>query len=341
MAILEPLSYKQQKFCEEYLLNFNAYRAALSAGYTDNTARKGDLLHVPKIQAYLKEAMKRSAARAELTHDMLLRELMKVAFCNMGNYYDDRGNPKRMHQLTDDEKSAISYFQLADVTEDDGHIRGEMFKIKLHNKMAAIDKLCKHTGFYKAKWEPAAVADMRETAEDIAFEAECAKTPPECFTEEVQEELFEQMFGGEVGGQRSDVGEGQEDSGSCSDEWQEDVRGQRSEVGEEQALQMQTQVKHSLQTSASDVLEENQESRCKNQDEDVAENILTLTPFEESQELRCKSQDNDMDVNILTLSPFKVAESGKHKAESIRTAPVGRWSTISAAERLKQLKQMA
>jgi phage terminase small subunit len=263
MAILEPLSYKQQKFCEEYLLSFNAYRAALSAGYTDNTARKGDLLHVPKIQAYLKEAMKRSAARAELTHDMLLRELMKVAFCNMSNYYDDRGNPKRMHQLTDDEKSAISYFQLANVTEDDGHIRGEMFKIKLHNKMAAIDKLCKHTGFYKAKWEPAAIADMRETAEDIAFEEECAKTPSECFTEEVQEELFEQMFGGENQESRC---ENMMEDGKCK---MEDV---------EEALQARDQVKNSLQTSAGD---------------EGFENVLTLSPFED-QELRCKSQDEEV-----------------------------------------------
>jgi phage terminase small subunit len=294
MAILEPLSYKQQKFCEDYLLSFNAYRAALSAGYTDNTARKGDLLHVPKIQAYLKEAMKRSAARAELTHDMLLRELMKVAFCNMGNYYDDRGNPKRMHQLTDDEKSAISYFQLADVTEDDGHIRGEMFKIKLHNKMAAIDKLCKHTGFYKAKWEPAAVADMRETAEDIAFEAECAKTPPECYTEEVQEELFTQMFGGE---------NQEEESSNCSGEWQGDVGVQRADVREdseelEEALQTQTHVKHSLQTSASDDVEMQ------------AENILTLSPFGMMADGKCKTED------------------GNQNTESHLKSNTGRWAAV-------------
>jgi phage terminase small subunit len=293
MAILEPLSYKQQKFCEDYLLSFNAYRAALSAGYTDNTARKGDLLHVPKIQAYLKEAMKRSAARAELTHDMLLRELMKVAFCNMGNYYDDRGNPKRMHQLTDDEKSAISYFQLADVTEDDGHIRGEMFKIKLHNKMAAIDKLCKHTGFYKAKWEPAAVADMAETAEDIAFEAECAKTPPECFTEEVQEELFEQMFGRER--QESRDKNQDEESDSCSGEWQEDAGEELEEIAEE-ALQTQSQVKHSLQTSAiggavsgiENPLSEG--SRIINPDQRSSENILTLSPVVENQDARIRTE---------------------------------------------------
>src|SRR5476651_764668 len=125
MAILEELSFKQQKFCEEYLLSFNAYRAAIDAGYSENTARKGDLLHVDKIQAYLKAAMGRSAARAELTHDMILRELMKIAFSNMGNYYDDLGLPKRMHQLTDDDKAAVSYYQRADMCYRDGHIFGE------------------------------------------------------------------------------------------------------------------------------------------------------------------------------------------------------------------------
>jgi len=194
MGILEELSFKQQKFCEEYLLSFNAYRAAISAGYSENTARKGDLLHVSRIQAYLKAAMGRSAARAELTHDMLLRELMKIAFCNMGNYYDDRGDPKRMHKLTDDEKAAISYYQRADMCREDGYIYGELVKIKLHNKMAALDRLCKHTGFYKANWKPLAEVDRSETAEDIAFEAECGKTECESILgEEVREELLGQM----------------------------------------------------------------------------------------------------------------------------------------------------
>ena len=195
MAILEELSFKQQKFCEEYLLSFNAYRAALAAGYSENTALKGDLLHVPKIQAYLKAAMSRSAARAELTHDMLLRELMKIAFCNMGNYYDDYGLPKKMHQLTDEEKAAVSYYQRADMCYQDGHIFGELVKIKLHNKMAALDRLCKHTGFYKANWQPLPEVDRTETAEDIAFEAEHGQTRPSAaFCKEVQDELWEQTM---------------------------------------------------------------------------------------------------------------------------------------------------
>ena len=255
MAILEELSFKQQKFCEEYLLSFNAYRAALAAGYSENTALKGDLLHVPKIQAYLKAAMSRSAARAELTHDMLLRELMKIAFCNMGNYYDDYGLPKKMHQLTDEEKAAVSYYQRADMCYQDGHIFGELVKIKLHNKMAALDRLCKHTGFYKANWQPLPEVDRTETAEDIAFEAEHGQTRPSAaFTQEVSDELYAQLLEREgdkmraagwymgetvveksdVGGQKSDVGGQKSDVGGqkLEDGGQKlDVGGQKLDVG--------------------------------------------------------------------------------------------------------------
>ncbi len=224
MAILQELSFKQQKFCEGYLLSFNAYRAALDAGYTENTAAKGSLLHVPKIQAYLKAAMNRSAARAELTHDMLLRELMKIAFCNMGNYYDDYGLPKKMHQLTDEEKAAVSYYQRADMCHEDGYIYGELVKIKLHNKMQALDKLCKHTGFYKAKWEPLPEVDRSDTPEDIAFEAEDSKVPHVSgYTEEVCEEIMADLrpqieAAGWYMGETGDGSQTSEDGGQKSED---------------------------------------------------------------------------------------------------------------------------
>jgi phage terminase small subunit len=311
MAILEPLSYKQQKFCEEYLLNFNAYRAAISAGYTENTARKGDLLHVPKIQAYLKDAMSRSAARAELTHDMLLRELIKIAFCSMGDYYDDQGDPKRMHELTDDEKAAISYFERKDVEGEEGYIKGEVFKIKLHNKMAAIDKLCRHTGFYKAKWQPKVVIQPVETEEDIAFEAESAKTTAQPYTEEVVKELLEQAGLGDVGSLMSEVGEEEEEGGSR--EWQglePGVLSSKSVVLSQksgncgEALQRQDQVKHSLQMSAS-----TENSNQQTVGEDTGSGIESSNQQTVGEDTDSGIEDTDSEIdmgrhqNILTLSP--------------------------------------
>jgi len=142
------LSHQQQRFCDLYLTHFNAFKAAVEAGYSENTSRKGALLHVPKIQQYLKEAMTRRSQRLEITHDMILRELSKIAFANMGNYYDEDAMIKPMNKLTVDEKAAIAYYDVFDHLDADGNYCGTQSKIKLHNKMAALDRIARHVGFY-------------------------------------------------------------------------------------------------------------------------------------------------------------------------------------------------
>jgi len=143
------LTLQQQRFCDEYLIHFNAFKAAANAGYSENTARKGELLHLPKIQLYLKDQMRRTQSRLEITHDMILTELAKIAFSNMGNYFDEYAVLKPMHRLSADEKAAISQYQVLDATDEYGHRVGELSKIKLHNKMAALDKIARHLGFYE------------------------------------------------------------------------------------------------------------------------------------------------------------------------------------------------
>jgi len=142
------LTHQQQRFCDEYLTHFNAFKAAVNSGYSENTSRKGALLHVPKIQRYLKEAMNRRSQRLEITHDMILRELSKIAFSNMGNYYDEYACLKRMNELTVDEKAAIAYYDITEVQDGEGYRVGIQSRIKLHNKMSALDKIARHLGFY-------------------------------------------------------------------------------------------------------------------------------------------------------------------------------------------------
>ncbi|WP_448701997.1 terminase small subunit [Mucilaginibacter sp. AW1-3] len=142
------LTHQQQRFCDEYLTHFNAFKAAVNSGYSENTSRKGALLHVPKIQYYLKQAMNRRSQRLEITHDMILRELSKIAFSNMGNYYDEYACLKRMNELTADEKAAISFYDITEVQDGEGYRVGMQSRIKLHNKMSALDKIARHLDFY-------------------------------------------------------------------------------------------------------------------------------------------------------------------------------------------------
>jgi len=147
----ENLTFQQQRFCDEYLVSFNAYSAAVCAGYSENTVLKGELLHLPKIQAYLKIGMAKNRERLLVSHDMILRELAKIAFSNMGNYYDENATLKPMSLLTTDEKAAISYYQIMDSLDQNGNRVGEFSRIKLHNKMSALDKIARHVGFYTEK----------------------------------------------------------------------------------------------------------------------------------------------------------------------------------------------
>ena len=101
------LTPKQQKFCDEYLIDLNATRAALRAGYSSSTALSGALMRIPKIAAYLQQHRETASREAGINHQMVLAELGKIAFSNMANYYHKDGSLKGVHELTPDEAAAL------------------------------------------------------------------------------------------------------------------------------------------------------------------------------------------------------------------------------------------
>ena len=143
----EALTSKQQLFCDEYLMDLNATRAALRAGYSSSTALNGQLMVMPKIKYYLQQRMAANATKAQFTHDMVLRELGKIAFGNMAAYFDEAGNIKPMHNVSDDAKAALWSVSVSDAGSGASAGVGTT-KFRMYNKLAALDKIAKHTGFY-------------------------------------------------------------------------------------------------------------------------------------------------------------------------------------------------
>ena len=162
------LTPKQQRFCDEYLIDMNATRAALRAGYTQATAMNGQLMEMPKIQAYLKERTAQAAQKLQVSHETLLGELMKVAFANMGDYFGDDGKIKPMQDIVDDKKSAIWSLKVSEGKY------GTTVQLRLHNKLAALEKIAKHIKFYEAEpkkpAEEAVYVDKEDLNEDDRFE---------------------------------------------------------------------------------------------------------------------------------------------------------------------------
>lgn len=77
MAKERPLTPKQQRFVEEYLVDLNATQAAIRAGYSAKTARAqgAENLTKPDIAAAIESAQKNRSKRVELTQDWVLERL--------------------------------------------------------------------------------------------------------------------------------------------------------------------------------------------------------------------------------------------------------------------------
>ena len=81
------LTDKQKVFCKEYIIDFNATRAAKSAGYSEKTAGRigGENVQKLEIQNEIARLMKKRNERTEVTADSVVNELAKIGFIKKEN----------------------------------------------------------------------------------------------------------------------------------------------------------------------------------------------------------------------------------------------------------------
>lgn len=77
---MAKLTAKQQRFCDEYLIDLNATQAAIRAGYSKKTAAQtaARLLTNVKIQEYIKNRMAEKEAALIADQDEVLKYLTSV-----------------------------------------------------------------------------------------------------------------------------------------------------------------------------------------------------------------------------------------------------------------------
>lgn len=74
------LTKKQEMFCREYIIDFNATRAALAAGYSEKSAYQigSENLNKVEIQAFLSELMQERNERVKIDADYVLKQAVKL-----------------------------------------------------------------------------------------------------------------------------------------------------------------------------------------------------------------------------------------------------------------------
>ena len=144
------LTAKQEKFCNEYLIDLNATQAAIRAGYSHKTANRiaAENLSKPVIASYIQQQRQKTAEKAEITRDKIVNEYAKLAFFDIRKVLTIDGGLKDTTEWDDDSAAAIAGLESFDEKEpDSGMVLGTVRKIKISDKRAALDSLCKVLGY--------------------------------------------------------------------------------------------------------------------------------------------------------------------------------------------------
>ncbi|MGK7911297.1 MAG: terminase small subunit [Synechococcus sp.] len=116
------------------------------------------LLTRVNIQTALAAEMAPIRERTRISTDRLVRELAANAFSRITDVvsWDNEGIVvKSSSELSEESAIAIQRVTMRETQTKDGTLR--VVEVKLHDKLSALEKLCRHIGFYNARPEQAPI----------------------------------------------------------------------------------------------------------------------------------------------------------------------------------------
>lgn len=149
------LSPKQENFCQAYLTDFNATRAAKVAGYSEKTAYSQgfDLLKKPEIQARITELRSSTSKQFNITRERICQELARIAFSDVRMAFDADGKLLPPDKWPDELATVVSSIETEELFDFVGRSKvqtGVTKKVKMWEKVKALETLIKMLGYNPA-----------------------------------------------------------------------------------------------------------------------------------------------------------------------------------------------
>lgn len=146
------LTPKQERFCQEYVVDLNATQAAIRAGYSEESARvqASKLLTKLNIQERVRELQTKTTYKLNITRERIMAELQSIAFANPADYceFNESGvSLKDSRELSREVLASIQ--EVSEVMNQHGGSR----KVKQHDKLKALELIAKMGGFHHEKVE--------------------------------------------------------------------------------------------------------------------------------------------------------------------------------------------
>lgn len=158
---MAELNDKQERFCQEYIIDLNATQAAIRAGYSEDTAGviACENLKKPNIESRINELKMERLKRMQIDQNYVLMRLIEIDQLDVLDILNDDGSckpikewPKIWRQFV----SGIDLSEIKEITESEDKIIGSVLKkIKWPDKVKNLELLGKHVdvGAFKDKMD--------------------------------------------------------------------------------------------------------------------------------------------------------------------------------------------
>lgn len=145
--LVTKLTAKQKRFIEEYLIDLNATKAAIRAGYSPHTAREigCENLSKPHIRERIDKALAERSKRTGINADRVLMELARISFVNPSKLIE-LSDATVKGEATEDDLAAIQSIKVKTIPTEGGDIVER--EVRLYDKNRALELLGKHLGIF-------------------------------------------------------------------------------------------------------------------------------------------------------------------------------------------------
>ncbi|MCY6372452.1 terminase small subunit [Clostridium ganghwense] len=178
------LTDKQRLFCHYYLKSFNQTMAAIKAGYSPERAHVtgSELVRNRKVKEEIKKLKGKMTEELFIDAMDVLRKYVEIAFADITDYveYGKKEIVVDKDEEGNEVKALVNYVDFKDSYMVDGTIIEEVsqgkngVKIKLHDKMKALEKLEKYFDLFPDKFKRKIEEEKHKMAK-YKFEIEKSK----------------------------------------------------------------------------------------------------------------------------------------------------------------------
>ena len=173
-----PLTPRQQRFCQEYIIDRHITNAAIRAGYSKKGARTSgwDCLQLPAVKVEIQRLMADVGARLNTSVERIEKELARIAFADFGELLTKDGGVLAPGDMPEDARRAVSSIHVEELH--DGSTGGRLTKLRFWDKLHALELLGKRHGMFvdraevkvtgdsESAWARAAVLLAKVTVEE-------------------------------------------------------------------------------------------------------------------------------------------------------------------------------